>query len=422
MEDIITKIKEGIKLHFIETDKFKTNDVAIFLTTKLIRENVTKEALIPAVLRLGTNNIKTQRELNKRLEEMYGAHSNCGIEKRGDNHILKFYIETIDNDFTLEKENLLEQSINLILDIVLNPLTSNNAFNEQYVNGEKKNLQKIIEAKIDNKSNYAFVRCIEEMYKNRNYGLYEYGYVEDLTDINASNLYKYYKELLNKCKIDIFVSGRIRDKKEIIDIVKNNLEKAKLEDREPEFMHNSIENVDNVKEKNISESMNVTQGKLIIGMSIKEAEKENAPLNVYNAILGGGANSKLFQNVREKASLAYTAGSSYVKTKGNIFIRCGIEIPNYDKALKIIREQLQDIKDGKFSNEDISNAKELIIAGLNSIKDEQTSEISYLMSQEILSQKIDLEEYINQIRAVSKEDIIRVANKIEINTIYFLKN
>ena len=218
------------------------------------------------------------------------------------------------------------------------------------------------------------------------------------------------------------MSGRIRDKKEIIDIVKNNLEKAKLEDREPEFMHNSIENVDNVKEKNISESMNVTQGKLIIGMSIKEAEKENAPLNVYNAILGGGANSKLFQNVREKASLAYTAGSSYVKTKGNIFIRCGIEIPNYDKALKIIREQLQDIKDGKFSNEDISNAKELIIAGLNSIKDEQTSEISYLMSQEILSQKIDLEEYINQIRAVSKEDIIRVANKIEINTIYFLKN
>ena len=90
--------------------------------------------------------------------------------------------------------------------------------------------------------------------------------------------------------------------------------------------------------------------------------------------------------------------------------------------MKIIREQLQDIKDGKFSNEDISNAKELIIAGLNSIKDEQTSEISYLMSQEILSQKIDLEEYINQIRAVSKEDIIRVANKIEINTIYFLKN
>ena len=102
------KIKNDINLHVIETDKFKTNIISIFLTTELDRKNVTKEALIPAVLRLGTNNIKTQRELNKRLEEMYGANFNCGIEKRGDNHVLKFYIESIEDKYALNKEKILE--------------------------------------------------------------------------------------------------------------------------------------------------------------------------------------------------------------------------------------------------------------------------------------------------------------------------
>ena len=180
---------------FVDTEKFKTNIISVFLTTKLTRQDVTRNALIPAVLRLGTNNIKTQKELNNKLDEMYGANFNCGIEKRGDNQILKFYIESINDEFALSKENILEQSINLLLDIVFNPLVKNNSFDENYVNGEKKNLQKIIEGKIDNKSNYAYTRCIEEMYKDKSYGLYEYGYIEDLEKIDSSNLYEYYKKL-----------------------------------------------------------------------------------------------------------------------------------------------------------------------------------------------------------------------------------
>ena len=215
------KINEGVKLHLINTNKFKTNIVSVFLTKKLTRENITKEALIPAVLRLGTANAKTQEELNKKLENMYGADFNCGIEKRGDNGVLKFYIEAIEDEYALNGETIQKEAINLLLDIVFNPLIENSGFKKEYVDGEKENLKRIIESKIDNKSNYAYVRCIEEMYKNEPFGLYEYGYIEDLKNINENNLYEYYEEFLNNCKIDIFVSGNINEK-EIEDTIKSN--------------------------------------------------------------------------------------------------------------------------------------------------------------------------------------------------------
>lgn len=415
-----TKIKNDVNLHVIDTDRFKTNLISVFLTKKLTREDATKEALIPAVLRLGTSKIKTQKELSRKLEEMYGANFNCGIEKRGDNHVLKFYIEAMSDEFALEKEKILEESITFLFNVVFNPLVENNAFNKEYVNGEKENLKKIIEAKIDNKRNYSYIRCIEEMYKNKNYGIYEYGYTEDLDKINEKNLYEYYKNFLNECKIDIIISGNIENY-DIKSLIENNENIKKLNDREAKYIHNSIENVNKHNIKEVEESINITQGNLVMGLGIENSEKEEAILNVYNGILGGDANSKLFQNVREKASLAYTAGSGYLKAKNNIFIRCGIEIKNYKKTVDIIKQQLEEMKNGNFTEKDISNAKELIISSLSSIADEQANEISYCLSQELNDNKISIEEFTEKIKSVNKEQIIEIAQRVYIDTIYFLK-
>lgn len=130
----------------------------------------------------------------------------------------------------------------------------------------------------------------------------------------------------------------------------------------------------------------------------------------------------MFQNVREKASLAYSAKSNYVRQKNNIYIRCGIEIENYEKALKIIKEQLEDMKSGKFTEEDLQNAKKYMISGLQSVQDEQDSEITYYIGQELSGKLTTFEQYIEQVNKVSIEDVKNVANKIKINTIYFLRN
>ena len=173
----------------------------------------------------------------------------------------------------------------------------------------------------------------------------------------------------------------------------------------------------------MTESMQITQGKLVLGLEVqtKDLEEKYVAL-VYNAILGGGASSKLFQNVREKASLAYTAGSNYIKQKDNIFIRCGIEIKNYQKALQIIKQQLQDIQKGEFSEEELENAKTTIISTIKFIPDEQDTEITYYFGQELANTKISFEEYIDKINSITKEQIVKLAQDVAINTIYFLKD
>ena len=424
MNYIKKEVKQGISLHNINTNKFKTNLYAVFLATPLNRENVTKNALLTAVLRRGTKNIKSQDLISKKLEEMYGASFDCGIEKTGDNQIIKFYLETINEAFLPEKDELDKKCIELLFDIILNPLVENDGFKPEYVESEKEKLKQIIEGKIDNKRAYSFERCIEEMFKNEPYGLYKFGYVEDLDKITPQNLYEHYQELIKKCKIDIFVSGNLKEN-DMNSLIENNAEIKRLEARTPEYIENK-ENSDKIpvrKENVVEEKMQVGQGNLVIGLSSNsKIENEKFVMSVYNAILGGGANSKLFQNVREKNSLAYTAGSTFRRQKNTIFIRCGIEIENYQKTLDTIKEQIEDIKNGKFTEDDIENAKKLIIASVKGISSEQDTEITYYYGQELSDTFTTIEDYVTKINNVTKENIEEVAKEIWINTVYFLRD
>ena len=416
-------IKQGITLHKINTNKFKTNLFSIFLTTKLNRENVTKNALLAAVLRRGTKNLTTQEQISKTLENMYGASFDCGVEKSGDNHVVKFYLESINNEFLPTQENLSKECMEILLDIVFNPYIEDNKFKKEYVDGEKENLKQIIEGKIDNKARYALDRCIEEMYKNEPYGLYKYGYIEDLEKIDNTNLYEYYKGFIKNAKIDIFVSGDLDDK--IISEIKENDIIKRLEKREADYIENKENKIKEkiLEPKIITESMQIAQGKLILGLDVLDNNKKSKyQTSVYNVILGGSANSKMFQNVREKASLAYTAGSNYLRQKDNIFIKCGIDIPNYEKALEIIKEQLKQMENGDFTEEDIVNAKTIIKASVGSIPESQDSEITYYFSQELSDEFISTEEYVKKINEVNKQQIVDIAKKIQINTVYFLKD
>ena len=420
MNYIEKTIKKGIKLHILNTDKFKTNLVAVFLTTKLEKETVTPNALISAILRRGTNNLKTQEEISKKLEELYGASFDCGIDKTGDNQVLKFYIQTINDDYIpQQEENMLKTSIENIFDIVFNPLTEKEGFKKEYVDQEKKNMKQRIEGRVDNKARYALDRCIEEMYKDKPYGLYKFGDVNSLENIDENNLYKTYKKLIDECKIDIFISGNINN--EVEDIIKENENIKKLKERDAKYNTTSEKPED--KKGEVTEKMSVTQGKLVMGLDLNiQNEDEKYYTLVYNNILGGSANSKIFQNVREKASLAYSAGSSYFKYKNNIFINCGIEISNYEKAVELIKAQIEDMKNNNFTNEELENAKNSIIATIKTIDDEQDTLIIYYFGQELSNNKITIEDYIKKIEEIKREDVLNIANKVEINTIYFLRD
>ena len=422
-------MKQGIKVHTINTKKFKTNLIAIFLTTPLTRENVTKNAVLSAVLRRGCQKYKTQEEISKKLEEMYGAEFDCGLDKMGKNHTLKFYIESINDEFLPSRgENILKQSIEILSEIIFNTLVENNGFNEEYVKQEKENVKQIIEAKKDNKARYALSRCVEEMYKDQPEGLYKYGYTEDLDKITPQNLYKYYQDLIQNCKIDIFISGKIENTN-IEKILHENNNFNKLQERQPVYNVNTPNKKQGITNENkVEEKMDVTQGKLVIGYDVEideqalNNEKFRYIGSLYNAILGGTANSKLFQNVREKASLAYTASSNFAYYTGNILITAGIEIDNFEKAVDIIKQQIEAMKKGDFTDDDIENAKKTMVSNIEGISDEQDTEIIYFLGQELRGKNVSLKKYAEFVNSVNKEEIKNFAKRVKINTVYFLRN
>ena len=426
MNYIKQNIKDGVTLHLIINENFKTDFSVVFISIPLEKENITKNALIPAIIKNGSKKYNNYQLINEELEMLYGASFDCGLDKTGDNLVLKFYIESINDNFLPEKNENLEKVLNLLLEIVFNPLVENESFKNQYVELEKRNLELLINSVRDDKDIYSYEKCINIMYKNSGYGLSKYGNIEDLKNINSEKLYERYKEIISNGKIDIIVSGEYK-KEKIEQQVKENEFIKNLNPRQDNLNINNFktEIKEKVKQPQIvKEEMDVTQGKLVIGLDILPNNLGDFRFIaiMYNAIFGNGVNSKLFQIVREKESLAYTAKSEYVVQKNNIFIRCGIECEKYDKTVELIKELLEQMKKGEFTEEDILKTKEYITSGIDSINEEQDTQILYLFGQELSKLPLKTEEYKEKIKAVTKEEIVEFANNIELNTIYFLKN
>ena len=423
MTDNRIELKTGIKAHLIKTDIFKTNLISIILTTPLKKKNVTKNALIPFLLKRGSKNFPTDEQISLRLEELYGTSLNCGIDKVGDNQIIKFVAESIDNNYTLNGEDIIKDVIDLLVDVTFNPYMENGKFKDTAIETEKAHLKELIEAKINNKDFYAYNKCLENMYEFNGYGLYRFGYVEDLEKITLDDISEYYFELIKSAKIDIFISGNF-DEKNIEKILRENKILQSLGERNPDYIVTNpsteiVKKVDNPKE--VQEKMDINQGKLTIGYNILDKQSNSRNIGiVFNSIFGDGASSMLFQNVREKAGLAYTVRSGFVKPKNIIMVSSGIEIQNYEKALEIINEQIKNIRDGKFTDKDINNAKTYIISGIKNIEAEQDTEIVFYMGQELSGNYFSIEEYIKNINSVTKEQIVEFAKSLQINTIYFL--
>ena len=426
MEYLKREIKQGVTLHLINNKNFKTDFTVFFLSLPLEKETITKNALLPAVLRSGCKKYQSYQKIIEELEMLYGAAFDCGVDKTGDNLVLKFFIESINDNYLPSKNNNLEKVINILTEIIFNPQVQNGAFNETKVELEKRNLEMIINAQKDNKAFYAYDKCVKAMYKNQAYGLSKYGDKDDLPTINNKNLYEQYKQMIDTCKIDIIVSSdfqaeeveKIINKNELIQAIKPREEKIKINDIKKEIK-DIIENPEEIKEE-----LDVTQGKLVIGLDILPNRFDDFRYItiVYNAIFGNGVSSKLFQIVREKESLAYTTKSEYVVQKNNIFIRCGIECNKYQKTLDLIKKLLDDMKKGDFTDEEITKAKDYILAGVDSISEEQDSQILFLFGQELSKRSITIDEYKEKIKNVTRDEIIEIANKIQINTIYFLRN
>ena len=411
------EIGKNVKLTLIPESKFKTNLISVYIQRKLDRNEVTKNALLPGILKSGCNKYKTLGQLTDREEELYGSYLHAGASKRGESQVLGFSILSVNEKYLDEK--ILGQCIEFLNEIINNPLVIDGGFNEEYLNIEKEILKDSIMSIINDKGNYAMKRTNEIMFEGEPYSINGKGYIEDLDTIDRVSLYEHYKEVLKTSPIEIMIEGEFEES-EVVELIKEKFQfdRGNIIDIPKEEYHKEVDKV-----KEVKENMDIAQGKLVMGYRCNVDyldEEKYYSLLLGSRILGGGADSKLFINVREKESLCYTIYSTIQKSKSTMMVCSGIEAQNYEKTVNLVKEQVQKLKDGDITESEISNAKIAFINSLNSLNDEIGRISDFYFSQSISKNKSDLDKKKNMINKSTKEDIVEAVKNIELDTIYFL--
>ncbi len=407
-------IKNNADIYLLPAEKFKTFSVSFHFFTELRQDCVTKNALFPFLLKLGSQKYPDMLSVNQRLQELYGGLFDCRVSKRGDLHMLSFVFEFLKPEYSDNEQ--MENAIGFMKEMLTNPLVKDGAFSEEFVNREKENLTDYINGIINDKREYTTIRLTEEMFSGEQYALYEYGSVSDLEHISAKELYESYREVLTKAPLIVVVSGGVDENRFLCEF-----SRLFEEERNP-MPENRIYSKNLSTPQKVEECQHIVQGKFALGFQtgISPQDNDYYALNLLNSVFGSGPHSKLFMNVREKMSLCYYVYSRLNRMKGTMTVGIGTDRENFQKAYDAILEQLEACKKGDITPEEIEFSKKFIVGILKQTEDNQHALADFYISGILAGNPCSPQTYIERILALTKEDLVRVANLITLQTEYYL--
>lgn len=411
-------LKGGVNLYYIPEEKFKTNYISINIHNELKKDTAAKCALLSDVLSRGSKKHPTETAISEYMQELYGASFKADIRRKGIDQILNLSATCVNDDYLPDNEKVFFKILEFLFDILLEPKVSDNAFDTTYVNQEKVNLINDIEAMINDKRTYSVWRLNELMFEGKPYSVYELGSVEQVNEITPENLYEFYCETLKNCPMDIFIVGSVN-----VSEIMAYIEKRIVNVTPSNHSYPVCQLYDNnFGGKEVVERFDVTQAKLCMGYktNIPADSDDYYKLMVANGILGGGAHSKLFNEVREKLSLCYYAGSRLSRYCGTMIISAGIEAANKEKAIYEILTQVDLLKQGKFSEEEFTATIKNITSSIRVLGDSIGYLCDYYLGNVITNTMISPEEFAEKIESVTREDVIEAAQNFELEMIYFL--
>lgn len=410
-----SSLAQGITLTSMQAKQFKTSVLSVTMTVPLGKNNGFA-AILPHVLLRGTQNHPDMLSLSRKLDTLYGARIVPLIRKAGANLAIGFIADVIDERFA--NGNLTNEVIDLLCELIHKPALENGFLLSEYVESEKQNLiDRIARLKSDTRS-YVVRRMREIMYENEPFGLCEYGNLEEIKTINPQNLTEYLNELISTAPMQIFYCGSVNSNE-----IENKFKSAFS------FKKSNTKPAENIilpaptEPKYITETMPVSQGKLAIGLrtGVTATSNEYPALMLFSTILGGYTGSRLFKHVREKLSLCYYASCGVDKFTGSMTITSGIENKNAELAQKEILAQIDDMKNGNITEQELFDAKRNILDLLKSMNDSPLTLESYFQSGIMNNISLSLDKLSEQIDKICVQDVIKVGQNIKLDTVYFMK-
>lgn len=415
--EYIKKDLGSYKLHLIKTDKFKSITVKVSFHRVIKKNEITIRNILSDMFMQSSKKYNSKRELTIKAQDLYAAGLRTTNSRLGNYINTDFYLTVLNDKYT--EDGNFASSLEFLSEIIFNPDVEDGKFNEEKLDIVKSTCRSALNSIKEDASNYSLIRMAEAFGEGEPISYRMMGYLDDLDDITGASLYEFYLDMIKNDFVDIFVIGDI-DIKEVTDLIKKYFKFDILKKLKMPFM------VDEKKPRRsklvFNEEIDNTQSKLAIGCRINGLSEyeRNYPLTLFNVIFGGCSDSKLFKEVREENSLCYTIYSITNKLDNVLLIRAGIDKENYKKTVSLIEKNLKDMCNGKFDETDILMAKEYYNTALEEIEDSQSKIINnYLMMELINTDDIDVKR--EKMSKVTKSEIVKVAKKVTIDTIFCLE-
>ena len=415
------RIADGVYFSFLPSDKFKTNFLGVNFITELTEENVTGAALLSRVLTRATRNFPSTAILSQKLQYYYDMTQSISSYKRGEKLIVSYTSDFLKNKFLPEDgEDLVNVATDMFYEVFFNVLEKNSAFDVSIVKTEKNDLVNSIRALINDKNAYARQKCTELMCENQRYSISETGTEANALAMDEKKLYSFYREFVKSTPVEIFFVGECDEdalKNRFADIF-SNAKRCIRAVPETSVMSDCAQTI-----KEVTESMEVNQGKLAMGFvtGVALGNKECAAMMLMSDMFGGSPVSKLFMNVREKMSLCYYCRSISDLQKGVMFVLSGIESCNRDKAKDAIMKELSDMQSGIVTEKELCESKLSLVNSCRELSDNPSLLCSWILSRLICGIEITPEEFCEEIENVTLEQVIEVSKKVKLSAVYFLK-
>ena len=414
-------IMRGVRLTAVRAGRFKTGFLSMTLLAPHTRKTASLNAVLPYVLRRGTARMPDSESIAAALDGMYGARIEPSIRKKGEVTMLGFWADFPDDAFLPGKTHILSGVTALMGELLLSPATKGGRLRGDFVESERQNLLDDIAAEINDKRSYASLKLVESMFRGESYGLSKLGTASDAARITVATLTRHYRELLATAPMEVFYCGAA-EPESVAALVRQALSPLP---RAPELVIPRTLNVTAVPSgpvKRVTERMDVTQGRLVMGFRLGRAmeDPDIAALNVFNAAFGGSVTGKLFANVRERLGLCYYAGSVIDRHKGALFVSAGIDFDRAGEVEAEILRQLDDLAAGRIDSRELEGARRAVISSIYSALDDPGGLESLYLDRAVTDESLRPEDLAAAAAGVSAEAIAGIAGSAVLSAVFFL--
>lgn len=412
------EITKGVRLHFIQSEKFKTNKIRVRFSAPMSKETVAGRVLTASMLETVNTVYPTSQAFRERLANLYGADYSTSLSRRGLVHYLDINLSFVRDKFLSRKNVLTDAMLDFLKASLFSPLVSQDAFDESAFEIEKKNILNDLEAEIENHFYHAHRELDKLFYEEEEMQMPRVGTIELIQKETAASSFAAFQQMLEENQIDFFFIG---DFNEVA--VREKIQSFNFAPRQQELQLVYQQEYSNVLREGL-EQKDVHQSiiELAYHFPIQYGESEHLPLVVLNALLGGFAHSKLFVNLREKEGLAYTISSNFDIFSGMMRIYAGIDRSNRTRTVALINRQIGDLKRGNFSQEELNQTKKMLRNSVLLAQDRQNTILERAYMASVLGKKfLSLEAWLETLEQVHRDDIIKAAGQLKLQAIYFME-